>query len=103
MRPSRFNIDLGFVFARSTTYFGRPGYSWVWHRKGSSFGLAPGLGSTLSWSDSAGFRPSLSPELGLRYGECCDPGYWILTLRYDRYFAGEGRDAVLLKLGFDYW
>jgi hypothetical protein len=103
LRPNRLHLEAGFVFATPTTYFARPGYSWVWHAKGASFGAGLGLGSTLAWSDAAGFRPSLSPELGLRYGECCDPGYWVLTLRYDRYFAGEHRNTALVKLGFDYW
>ena len=103
LRPNRFNIDVGFAFTEPTTYFARPGYAWAWHEQGSRLGFAAGLGSTLSWRSDAALRPSLSPELALRYGECCSPGYWILTFRYDRYFAGESRDAVLLKFGFDYW
>jgi hypothetical protein len=103
LRPNRFNVDLGFVFTESTTYFARPGYGWVWHEKDALLGFGLGLGSTLSWSDAAGFRPSLSPEIGLRVGACCDPGYWLLTLRYDRYFAGERRNTALLKLGLEYW
>ena len=48
-------------------------------------------------------RPSLGPEVLLRFGHCCDPGYFVLAFRYDHYFAGDVRDIIAGSLGFVYF
>jgi hypothetical protein len=103
LRPSRVELEAGVFFTEPATYLLRLGYGYVWQAHGSRLGLGTGFGSTLSWREGVGFRPSLSPELVVRHGQCCGPGYLTLSLRYDRYFAGEVRDSLLVKFGFMYY
>jgi hypothetical protein len=104
LKPHRLVLEPGVTLASQTVGWLRPGYSFVWHPERGKVGFSVGLGSTLSLhAPTLSLRASASPELGIRYGACCDPMYWLLSVRYDLYFAGERAQAALLKLGISCW
>jgi hypothetical protein len=85
-----------------SSYGMRPGYRFVHHQPNALFGLGAGLGTNLKIVRES-FRASAGCEAVFRFGRCCAPGYAVLALRYDRYFAGDGRDMFSATLGFEYY
>lgn len=89
---------------RGTGFFTRPGYRFIYHPSDWVVGAGGGIGSTLDIAGSREpFRYSVSPEGVLQFGHCCDPSYFILSVRYDHYFAGTARDTFGGTLGFTYF
>lgn len=79
----------------------RPAYRFLWHSGESDWGIGAGIGSTIQWLD--GIRASVSPELLVQYGECCVPSYLTVSLRYDRFFAGDTVNLFGVSAGWTFW
>jgi hypothetical protein len=96
--PHRLVPELGVHFADDTSYWVRSGYGLVFHPQPSRVGLSLGLGPTLHFGGDTTLG-SISPEVGIRYGACCEPLYSTLVARYEEHvLGGEGR-LVMIKLG----
>ncbi len=84
----------------------RPGYRLLVHPSTWAVGFGGGIGSTI---DLFGFknepspRASLSPEVVVHFGHCCDRGFFMLSLRTDIYFAGQDRAIVGGNVGYTYF
>lgn len=79
----------------------RVGYRFIWHPTSWVVGPGVGFGSTV---DIAGakekFRASLSPEILLHFGNCCDSSYFTFSFRYDHYFNGTNKEIFGGTLGY---
>ncbi len=102
-KPIRLLLEPGLAWTSPLTLFVRPGMRFVFHPADWRLGIGAGVGSTLEARGPWGFRASLSPELLLHWGRCCAPGFVTLSLRYDRFFAGEEHDAVTTSIGFSFY
>src|SRR5262249_12811791 len=61
---------------RGTGFFIRPGYRFIYQPSDWVVGPGGGLGTTIELSGNREpSRASLGPELVVRFGRCCDPGY----------------------------
>jgi hypothetical protein len=90
------------VSERPVTFSVRPGYRAILHRAKSLWGFGAGVGSTLELLGRDAPRPSLSPELLLHLGACCEPGYWVVAVRHDSLFTAHARGAWWLTFGLEY-
>jgi hypothetical protein len=104
-RAHRAMIEPGVISSnRGVGVFTRPGYRFIHHPSDWVVGVGGGLGSTVEIAGNREpFRLSISPEALLRFGHCCDSGYFTLAFRYDRFFAGGVKDVVTGSLGFVYF
>jgi hypothetical protein len=102
LQAHRIVPELGVSFASQTRGWLRLGYNFVWQPKAARFGLVFGASPTLTFGGARAVG-SLGPELGLRYGVCCSPGYSTLVARYDEHLLGGSGRTFLLKLGLAYW
>ncbi|HEY8078108.1 MAG TPA: hypothetical protein VIF62_28470, partial [Labilithrix sp.] len=98
-------VEPGIVSSnRGVGAFVRPGYRFIYQPSDWVVGPGGGLGTTIEITGNREpFRASLGPEIVLRFGHCCEPGYFILAFRYDHYFAGDVRDIIAGSLGFVYF
>lgn len=105
LKTHRLLVEPGFVSSnRGLGVFTRPGYRFLLHPSDWVVGVGGGLGSTVEIAgNSEPFRFSVSPEVLAHFGHCCEPGYFTLALRYDRFFGGEIRDVFGGSLGFTYF
>jgi hypothetical protein len=103
LKPIRLLLEPGLAFTSPTTLFARPGLRFVLHPPGWKTGFGGGVGSTIEFAGTSGLRGSVSPELLLHWGKCCEPGFATFTLRFDRYFAGEDVNAVSAGAGFSFY
>jgi hypothetical protein len=103
--PLRLMLEPGMMYGdRLFVFFLRPGARFVYQHSDWVVGLGGGLGSTIDIvSRQEGFRASVSPEVVLRLGKCCDPNYFMLAGRLDVYFAGNQRVQPMVHLGFTYF
>jgi hypothetical protein len=101
-KAHRFLVEPGIVSSnRGVGVFVRPGYRFIYQPSDWVVGPGAGLGSTIEISGNREpTRFSLGPEAVLRFGHCCDPGYFTLAFRYDHYFKGEVVDIIAGSLGF---
>lgn len=104
-RAHRILLEPGIVSSnRGVGFFTRPGYRFLYQPSDWVIGVGGGLGSTIEVAGNREpFRFSVSPEAVLRFGHCCDSGYFTLAFRYDRFFGGDIRDIVMASLGFVYF
>jgi hypothetical protein len=104
-RAHRALLEPGIVASnRGVGGFVRAGYRFLFQPSDWVVGPGAGLGSTLEIAGNREpMRPSISPEAVLRFGHCCDAGYFILAFRYDHFFAGNVRDIFGGTLGFVYF
>jgi hypothetical protein len=104
-KTHRLLVGPGFVASnRGLGVFTRPGYRFVLHPTDWVVGVGGGLGSTVEIAGNREpFRFSVSPEVLAHFGHCCEPGYFTLAFRYDRFFAGDTRDVFGSSLGFTYF
>jgi hypothetical protein len=102
-RPLRTLIEPGLALSAPLTVFVRPGLRYVWHRPYRLLGLGAGVGSTVELRGPDGARASVGAELLVHAGACCAPGYVLVSLRYDRFFAGAGRDVLSVAAGLAYY
>ena len=98
-------LEPGFVASqRGVGGFVRPGYRFIYQPSDWVVGPGAGIGSTLELAGNREpTRFSVSPEVVLRFGHCCDAGYFTLAFRYDRFFSGTARDIFGGTLGFVYF
>jgi hypothetical protein len=81
----------------------RPGLRYVWHRSAWPFGIGAGIGSTLAWTESQQGAASISPELLVHLGHCCEPGYIIVAVRADTFFPRRAPAALIANVGIAFW
>ncbi|WP_437805857.1 hypothetical protein [Sorangium sp. So ce1078] len=84
-----------------TTFRMRAGYRGVHHPRGGWFGALAGLGTTVEFWPVV--RPSISPEIGLHLGACCEndvTAVGTLVFRLDRWFAGNDALRLSATLGW---
>lgn len=99
----RLVLEPALVVRRPVSLFLRPGLRAIWHRSNWRVGFGGGFGSTLVWIDGDRFAASLSPELTLHVGRCCQPGYLLINIRADRYYPRREPDTALVNVGFGFW
>lgn len=79
----------------------RPGYRFVYHPTDWVIGVGGGVGFPMEFiQKEEPFRLGLGPEAVAHFGHCCGPGYFTLTARYERYFAGKSLDVGTVSLGY---
>ncbi len=103
LRALRAVLEGGVVLRSSAWPYLRPGLRGIWHRSAWPLGIGAGLGTTLALMPDAHGAASVSPELLLHYGRCCDPGYLLLALRADMFFPRRYPTSALASLTFAFW
>jgi|GEM_PF-1274937 len=103
-KPFRLLLEPGFLAGadRTLAVFVRPGLRYMYHPTAWYLGFGGGAGSMLELSGKEPTRASLSPELLLQFGACCDPGYVTLTFRREIFFAGSS-GIWFASAGFTYF
>jgi hypothetical protein len=101
LRPHRVALEPGLSFTGPTTFWLRLGYAYVVHPASARFGLGLGAGITLSGRDGE-TSAAAGPELSLRYGHCCWPGYLALTVRYDLALTDSADRTLTVKVGLSF-
>ena len=101
LRPHRLAFEPGLSFTGPTTFWGRLGYAYVFHPEKARFGLGLGAGATLS-RHAGETSAAAGPELSLRFGRCCRPGYLALTARYDLALTDGADRTLTIKLGLSF-
>lgn len=104
--PNRLLLEPAVVpLDQKAALFLRPGYRLLVHPSEWAVGLGGGVGSTLDLFGfkNQAFRPSVSPELVVQFGHCCDRGYIILAFRADIFFSGEDRFLFGGNVGYTYF
>lgn len=98
----RVMLEPGIVSSnRGVGVFVRPGYRFIYQPSDWVVGPGAGLGSTIELTGNREpTRFSVGPEAVLRFGHCCDPGYFTLAFRYDHFFKGEVVDILSGSLGY---
>jgi len=96
-------VEGTWVASGDRAFTARAGYRYVHHQSTSRLGLGTGLAMALDLAGPHGVRPGVSPELLLHLGRCCSALYWMVSLRWDRYFAAADRNQWMASLGFVYW
>lgn len=98
-------VEPGFASStRGLGVFVRPGYRFLLHPSDWVVGVGGGIGSTIEIAGQREpFRVSVSPEVLFHFGHCCEPGYFVLSFRYDRFLGGEVKNVLGGSLGFTYF
>jgi hypothetical protein len=104
-RTHRALVEPGFASStRGLGVFVRPGYRFLLHPSDWVVGVGGGVGSTIEIAGQREpFRASVSPEVLFHFGHCCEPGYFVLAFRYDRFFGGGVKNVLGGSLGFTYF
>lgn len=89
--------------ARPRAFTVRAGHRIIHHPTSWPVGVGAGLAAAVELAGPQATRPGVSPELVLHLGRCCSEFYWLVSLRWDRYFTGADRDHLNLSLGLVYW
>lgn len=101
--PFRALLEPGLLIDdRTVSLFLRPGARFVYQGATSPIGFGGGIGTMLELTGREPFRASVSPELLVRIGRCCEPGYVMLTARKEFFFAGRS-DLWVFTAGFVYY
>jgi hypothetical protein len=89
---------------KGTGFLTRFGYRFLYHPSDWVVGAGGGLGTTIDLAvKGEPTRASLGPEAVLQFGHCCDASYFILALRFDRYFAGSSTNIIGGTLGYTFF
>ncbi len=98
-------VEPGFASStRGLGVFVRPGYRFLLHPSDWVIGVGGGIGSTIEIAGQREpFRVSVSPEVLFHFGHCCEPGYFVLAFRYDRFLGGDVKNVLGGSLGFTYF
>jgi len=104
-KPSRIMLEPAIVSSnRGVGVSFRPGYRFIYHPTTWVVGAGGGFGTTIEIAgNSEPFRPSISPEALLHFGQCCSPSFFMLTVRYDHFFIGRDLDIIGVNLGYTYF
>jgi hypothetical protein len=102
-KPFRLMLEPGIDFGQTAVVVSvRPGARYIYHPIDWPAGLGGGLGSTIEFTGKEPFRASISPEAVVQLGRCCEPGYFMLAIRHDFFFAGQN-DLWSASVGFTYF
>ena len=89
---------------KGSGFLTRFGYRFLYHPSDWVVGAGGGLGTTVDLAvKGEPTRASLGPEAVLQFGHCCDASYFILALRFDRYFAGSSTNIIGGTLGYTFF
>lgn len=89
---------------RRPDFFVRPGYRFVFHPTDWVAGVGGGIGTTADVvMKGEPMRMSVSPEVVVQFGHCCEPGFVTVAVRYDHYFAGNFRDTFSVSAGYTFF
>jgi hypothetical protein len=102
-RPFRLMFEPGMIFGdKSIAVFVRPGLRFLYHPTAWFVGLGGGIGSMYEFTGAEPARASLSPEVLIQFGRCCEPGYVTLSFRREIFFAGKSQ-LWFANVGFTYF
>lgn len=95
-RPHRVLFEPGIVSSqRGLGFYVRPGYRYIHHPTDWVVGVGAGLGVPVEIvGNREPFRVGVGPEIVLHFGRCCTPSYFMLSLRYDRFFNEKSKRAT---------
>jgi hypothetical protein len=104
-RVHRALLEPGIVTgSRGAGFFVRPGYRFIYHPSEWVVGAGGGVGTTIEIAGNREpFRFSISPEAMIHFGHCCEPSYFTLAFRYDRFFKGNIEDVLSASLGYTFF
>jgi hypothetical protein len=89
---------------KGSGFLTRFGYRFLYHPSDWVVGAGGGLGTTIDLAvKGEPTRASLGPEAVLQFGHCCDASYFILAMRFDRYFAGSSTNIIGGTLGYTFF
>jgi hypothetical protein len=102
-KPFRLMFEPGIDFGQQALVVSvRPGARYIYHPTAWPAGLGGGLGSMIELTGKEPLRASLGPEVLVQLGRCCEPGYFILAIRHEFFFAGKN-DLWTASVGFTYF
>jgi hypothetical protein len=109
--PNRIMLEPAIVpvGGASVAMWVRPGYRLLIHPSSWIAGFGGGIGSTIdlfgfeSGKKKEPFRASISPEVVVHFGHCCDRGFFTLTVRSDIYLEGQDRFIIGGTAGYTYF
>jgi hypothetical protein len=102
-RPFRLMFEPGFIAGdRGFAVFVRPGLRFLYHPSDWFVGLGGGLGSMIELTGREPARASLSPEVLIQFGGCCEHGFVTLSFRREIFFAGTSQ-LWIANVGFTYF
>ncbi len=104
-KAARFMLEPGITSSTGgpATYV-RPGFRFLYQRAAWVVGFGLGVGSVIEIAgNKEPMRLSASPEVALRFGRCCEPGYFTLIFRKEWFFAGHVRDTYTTTLGYSFF
>ena len=102
-RPFRLMFEPGIDLGQTAVVVSmRPGARYIYHPTAWPAGLGGGLGSMIELSGKEPLRASLSPEIVVQLGRCCEPGYFMVGIRHEFFFAGKN-DLWSASVGFTYF
>jgi hypothetical protein len=104
-KAHRVLLEPGIVSSnRGVGFFVRPGYRFLYQPSDWVVGVGGGVGTNIEISGNREpTRFGVGPEAVLRFGHCCDSGYFTLAARYDHFFGGNVTDIFWGSLGFVYF
>ncbi len=105
-KAHRFMIEPGADAAPNVGagFFTRYGYRLLLHPVEWVIGVGGGIGSTIEWvGHKTPLRASVSPEVVLHFGHCCDRGYFTLTARPEFFFEGRDKTLFVVSLGYTFF
>ncbi len=103
-KPLRLMFEPGIDFGQQAIVVSvRPGVRYIYHPTEWPAGLGGGLGTMIELTGKEPVpRASFSPEVVVQLGRCCEPGYFLLAIRHDFFFAGKN-DLWVASVGFTYF
>jgi len=101
-RPLRILLEPGFFAEQPIAFWIRPAARFMWHPTSWFLGVGGGLGTLVEMTGNEPFRASISPEITVALGRCCNPGYFSLALRHDFFLEGKTQ-LTSASVGFTYF
>lgn len=102
-KPFRLMLEPGIDLGQAAVAVSvRPGIRYLYHPTAWPAGLGGGLGTMIELSGKEPLRASLSPEIVVQLGRCCEPGYFVVAIRHEFFFAGKN-DLWSASVGFTYF
>ncbi|MEO6573377.1 MAG: hypothetical protein ABIP89_06040, partial [Polyangiaceae bacterium] len=103
-KPLRLMFEPGIDFGQQAIVVSvRPGVRYIYHPTDWPAGLGGGLGTMIELTGKEPVpRPSISPEAVVQLGRCCEPGYFMIAIRHEFFFAGKN-DLWSASVGFTYF
>ena len=104
-RPHRAVLEPGIVSGKQGVgVFTRPGYRYIHHPTDWVVGFGGGVGFPIEIAGQREpFRVGVGPELLAHFGHCCESSYFVLSVRYDRFFTGGVLNLLTATLGYTFF